>query len=121
MVAVEFPISEAEALLKRLAPDGIKASMTAAECDAVEAARKRIQQAVKVERGSCGSDPLEMEALASGLVGKRVRVQTSYGSVKTGKLLRLSGFRTLVIEDGPLRHPVSLGVVTSLERERVIA
>lgn len=52
---VDFSIAEAEALLKRTAPDGA-CSMTAAECDAADSARTRLAQAVAVERGAGGKD-----------------------------------------------------------------
>ena len=51
---VDFPIAEAEALLKRLADDPAP-SMTAAECHAAEAGRERLQRAVNIERGTGGS------------------------------------------------------------------
>ena len=50
-VAVELSIEEAEALLKRLGID----PMSAAECDAAQNGRERIERAVAVERGSGGS------------------------------------------------------------------
>lgn len=56
-VTVELPLEEAEGLLRRLDPDALRdyRSMTAAECDAAEAARKRIMQAIRTETNSGGT------------------------------------------------------------------
>lgn len=113
---VEFPLPEAEALLKRTAPDG-EVSMSAAECEAVEQARARIAQAVRVERGCGGSQP-SLAAIAESLVGQRVRVTTSYGAVRTGILTRITGFRSIVVEDGHARHPINVSLIESIERAR---
>jgi hypothetical protein len=116
---VDFPMDEAEALVKRTAPDG-RVSMSAAECTAAERARARLAQAIAVERGAGGEATLKPdEALCEGLIGQRVRVQTTYGSVITGRLERLSGFRSLIIIGVGFQKPINLSLVESIEVERV--
>jgi hypothetical protein len=120
-ILVDFPLQEAKALLLRLSPEN--PSMSAKQCLAVESARQRLSQAVAVETGSCGSEPnaITLEATAEALRGQRVRISTFSGSVKTGRLERLSGFRTVILsmEDG--QYPVNLSLVRSIEAERVAA
>lgn len=53
-VMVEFPIEEAEGILKRLAPP-------AAECDAAEVGRQRLERALAVEREASGAAEAEAE------------------------------------------------------------
>lgn len=53
-VTVEYSLEEAEALMKRLAPDP-HPSMSAAECSAVEICVSKLDRAVQIERGSGGT------------------------------------------------------------------
>lgn len=118
MVLLEPPILEAEAALKFMDDHD---SMTGAECDAAQRFRERLRQAIAVERGAGGSEAQPeggMEEIAKALIGQRVRVATFHGSVKTGVLRRLSGFRTVIVEDGEYRHPVNLSLVKSIEVAR---
>jgi hypothetical protein len=110
---VDFPIHEAEALLKRLGPDG--PSMTAAECDAIDSARARINQAVKIERGPGGSEGESIEETAQRLLGQNVRVKATYGSVIVGKLEKVVGYRSLLISDGTQPHAINASLVASIE------
>lgn len=120
-VMVEFPLSEAEGILTRLSADGER-SMSAADCANAESGRQRLARAVAVEVGSGGSEEQSIEEIAESLIGQRVRVQTTYGSVKTGILRRLSGFRTAMIEESErINHPVNLSLVTSIEAEKAAA
>jgi hypothetical protein len=50
-VMVEFPLWEAEELLKRLSNE----PMTPGQCEAVQRGRERLEQAVAVERGAGGN------------------------------------------------------------------
>lgn len=119
-VLLEPSVVEAEAVLKRLEQSG---SMSREECHAVSRFEAKLRQGIAVERNAGGSeeDGSGMEEIAKALVGHRVRVATTHGSVKIGTLRRLSGFRTVILEDGKFRHPVNLSLVESIEVERAAA
>lgn len=87
-VMVEFPIEEAEGLLKRVAPDGT-VSMNAAECLAAEAGRDRLEQAVRVERGAGGlaEMPPTVKDRAEALIGQAVRVYCKDGTSDSGTMM----------------------------------
>lgn len=113
-VAVEFPIEEAEALLKRLDPDGFDA-MTGDECDALEAGQDRLRRAAAIERGPGGAHELDaLEDLAKALIGHDVVVHCTYGEV-SGRLEKIVGFRSLLLKDRVFRMPVNLSLVDSIE------
>lgn len=93
-VVVEHPIEEAEALLKRL---GI-GELTDAEAKLARAGMERLEQAVKVERGTSGGaqgSPLAEEAKA--LIDHDVLVRTRYGA-RYGRLREVFSSCALVVK-----------------------
>jgi hypothetical protein len=111
-VTVTFPPLEAMALDKRLSGRG---GMTAAECDAAQRAHQRVASALTKEVGSYESG---IETIAESLIGEEVSLKTTYGKTFTGRLDRLSGFRTVIIADEPFSHPINLSLVESIEPVR---
>jgi hypothetical protein len=111
-ITVTFPPLEAMALAKQLGGQG---GMSAAECDAAQRGHQRIVSALTAEVGSYESG---IVTIAESLIGEEVRLKTTYGKIFTGKLERLSGFRTAVIAVKPFSHPINLSLVESIEPVR---
>lgn len=115
-IPVEFPPHEALALLNLTAGG----SLSPIEIRDAHAARARLAQAVHIEQNSGGSlaGPPDVEAAAEALIGERVHVTTTYGTEITGTLRRVSGFRSIVVDEGPFSRPVNLSLVKSIEPVR---
>lgn len=113
-VAVEFPIEEAESIVKRLRED----PMSAAHCDAATAGCERIERAISIERGPGGAHERDLHGEACALVGSEVCIRTTYGAEKRGYLDRVRDFATVILETGPnARQPIPLAQVVSIEPE----
>lgn len=117
-IHVEFPASEAESLLKRVGNE----SMSAAECDAAQAGEERLKRAIAIERNPGGAahappeySKRDLYAEACSLVGDDVRIVTTYGQEKIGRLDHMRSFSTLILETGPhSRQPVPLSCIESI-------
>jgi hypothetical protein len=107
----DFPLPEADALLKRL--DG--QPLLPSEAEAAERGRNRLAQAVAVETGASGHHESGIESIAHALIGEPVRLETNYGKVLEGELEKVTGFRSVVIKDEPFSHPVNLSLVRTIE------
>lgn len=117
-VMVEFPLKEAQGLLAALSPDGSSHSMSAAECDACESGRQRLERAVKIETGPGGNAPRcgSVEEQAQALLGRDVRVYSVRGR-RAGRLTSIRESKVLVIQRGRLTQPVPLALVTAIEAD----
>jgi hypothetical protein len=118
-VMIEFPISEAKALEKRLAGR----HLTSLEEESVMSAAQRLSQALDVERGASGSAKPDIADEVRALVGQNIRITTNYGCERRGKLLELASTEIAVLDRDAIRQPIAIAMVRSvaLDEEPVAA